>query len=78
MLIACLCVTEAATVFVPVSEPIPLPTFSDKVATNLPPIFKDITTLGKTPTEKDMLLLASITILSGAFPEVFAIYDDMR
>ena len=55
-----------------------LPTFSDKVATNLPPIFKDITTLGKTPTEKDMLLLASITILSGAFPEVFAIYDDMR
>lgn len=59
-------------------EPIPLPTFSDKVATNLPPIFKDITTLGKTPTEKDMLLLASITILSGAFPEVFAIYDDMR
>ena len=59
-------------------DPIPLPTFSDKVATNLPPIFKDITTLGKTPTEKDMLLLASITILSGAFPEVFAIYDDMR
>lgn len=34
--------------------------------------------MGKTPTEKDMLLLASITILSGAFPEVFAIYDDMR
>ena len=59
-------------------EPIPLPTFSDKVAANLPPIFKDITNLGKTPTEKDMLLLASITILSGAFPEVFAIYDDMR
>lgn len=59
-------------------EAIPLPTFSNKVADNLPPIFKDITALGKTPTECDMLLLASITILSGAFPEVFAIYDEMR
>lgn len=59
-------------------ETIPLPTFSDKVADHLPPIFQDITALGKTPTERDMLLLASITILSGAFPEVFAIYDEMR
>lgn len=59
-------------------EAIPLPTFSDKVADHLPAIFQDITALGKTPTECDMLLLASITILSGAFPEFFAIYDDMR
>jgi len=55
-----------------------LPTFSDKLGTNLPPIFRDVKVLGKTPTEQDMLLLASITILSGVFPEVYAIYDDMR
>lgn len=56
----------------------PLPSFSSKVTDNLPPILQDIAALGKTPVEKDMLLLASITILSGVFPEVYAIYDDMR
>lgn len=59
-------------------ESAPLPTFSDKVKGHLPSIFEDITALGRTITEQDMLLLASITILSGAFPEVYAIYDDMR
>ena len=61
-----------------IPEDTPLPTFSDKVKGKLPPIFEDIAALGKTTTEQDMLLLASITILSGAFPEVYAIYDDMR
>ena len=61
-----------------VAEAIPLPTFCDKVTGSLPLIFKDISSLGKTLTEKDMLLLASITILSGVFPEVFAIYDSSK
>lgn len=61
-----------------VAEAIPLPTFCDKVTGALPVIFKDISDLGKTLTEKDMLLLASITILSGVFPEVFAIYDSSK
>jgi len=59
-------------------ESAPLPTFSDKVKGKLPLIFEDIAALGKTTIEQDMLLLASITILSGAFPEVFAIYDGQR
>lgn len=61
-----------------VAEAIPLPTFCDKVTGTLPLIFKDISSLGKTLTEKDMLLLASITILSGAFPEAYAIYDSSK
>lgn len=61
-----------------VAEAIPLPTFCDKITGSLPLIFKDISSLGKTLTEKDMLLLASITILSGVFPEVFAIYDSSK
>ena len=61
-----------------VAETIPLPTFCDKVTGSLPLIFKDISSLGKTLTEKDMLLLASITILSGAFPEAYAIYDSSK
>lgn len=61
-----------------VAEAIPLPTFCDKITGSLPLIFKDISSLGKTLTEKDMLLLASITILSGAFPEVYAIYDSSK
>lgn len=61
-----------------VAEAIPLPTFCDKVTGSLPLIFRDISSLGKTLTEKDMLLLASITILSGAFPEAYAIYDSSK
>lgn len=61
-----------------VAEAIPLPTFCDKVTGSLPLIFKDISSLGKTLTEKDMLLLASITILGGAFPEAYAIYDSSK
>lgn len=61
-----------------VAEAIPLPTFCDKITGSLPLIFKDISSLGKTLTEKDMLLLASITILSGVFPEVYAIYDSSK
>lgn len=61
-----------------VAEAVPLPTFCDKVTGSLPLIFKDISSLGKTLTEKDMLLLASITILSGAFPEAYAIYDSSK
>lgn len=61
-----------------VAEAIPLPTFCDKVTGSLPLIFRDISSLGKTFTEKDMLLLASITILSGAFPEAYAIYDSSK
>ena len=61
-----------------VAEAIPLPTFCDKVTGSLPLIFRDISSLGKTLTEKDMLLLASITILSGAYPEAYAIYDSSK
>lgn len=61
-----------------VAEAIPLPTFCDKVTGSLPLIFRDISSLGKTLTDKDMLLLASITILSGAFPEAYAIYDSSK
>lgn len=61
-----------------VAEAIPLPTFCDKVTGHLPGILEDTSVLGKTLTEKDMLLLASITILSGAFPEVYAIYDNSK
>ena len=70
--------TAEAVVEHEVAEAIPLPTFCDKVTGSLPVIFKDISDLGKTFTEKDMLLLASITILSGIFPEVFAIYDSSK
>lgn len=57
---------------------IPLPTFSDKVNEDLPPILRDVTAQGKSSTEKDMLLLSAIALLSAVFPEVFAIYDNMR
>lgn len=70
--------TAEAEVEHEVAEAIPLPTFCDKVTGSLPLIFRDISSLGKTLTEKDMLLLASITILSGAFPEAYAIYDSSK
>ena len=61
-----------------VAETIPLPTFSEKVIGYLPDILKEVLFLGKTITEKDMLVLAALAVLSGAFPEVFAIYDNMK
>lgn len=70
--------TGEAGVEYELAEAIPLPTFCDKVTGHLPGILEDTSVLGKTLTEKDMLLLASITILSGAFPEVYAIYDNSK
>lgn len=70
--------TGEAGVEYELAEAIPLPTFCDKVTGHLPSILEDTSVLGKTLTEKDMLLLASITILSGAFPEVYAIYDNSK
>lgn len=61
-----------------VAETIPLPTFSDKIKNLLSPILVSAIVLGRTVTEKDMLLLGSLAALSGAFPEVFAIYDNMK
>lgn len=70
--------TGEAGVEYELAEAIPLPTFCDKVTGHLPGILEDTSVLGKTLTEKDMLLLASITILSGAFPEAYAIYDSSK
>ena len=61
-----------------VAETIPLPTFSDKIKNLLSPILVSAIVLGRTVTEKDMLLLGSLAALSVAFPEVFAIYDDFK
>ena len=61
-----------------VAETIPLPTFSDKIKNLLSPILVSAIVLGRTVTEKDMLLLGSLAALSVAFPEVFAIYDNMK
>lgn len=61
-----------------VAETIPLPTFSDKIKNLLSPILVSAIVLGRTVTEKDMLLLGSLAALSVAFPEVFAIYDGFK
>ncbi len=61
-----------------VAETIPLPTFSDKIKNLLSPILVSAIVLGRTVTEKDMLLLGSLAALSVAFPEVFAIYDSFK
>lgn len=61
-----------------VAETIPLPTFSDKIKNLLSPILVSAIVLGRTVTEKDMLLLGSLAALSVAFPEVFVIYDGFK
>lgn len=50
--------------------------FSPKVAGKLSKIFQDIASLGITPQQKDMLIFASLALLSGCFPEVWANYDN--
>ncbi len=50
--------------------------FSPKVAGKLSKIFRDIASLGITPQQKDMLIFASLALLSGCFPEVWANYDN--
>lgn len=53
-----------------------LPSFSDKVQSKLPAIFQDIAAQGNTIQQKDMLIFASLVLLSGCFPEVHANYDN--
>ena len=55
---------------------IALPSFSDKVQSMLPSIFQDIADQGNTIQQKDMLIFASLVLLSGCFPEVHANYDN--
>ncbi len=50
--------------------------FSPKVAGKLSKIFQDIASLGITAQQKDMLIFASLALLSGCFPEVWANYDN--
>lgn len=52
-----------------------LPSFSDQVLSKLPKIFQDIASQGSTILQKDMLIYASIVLMSGCFPEVWANYD---
>ncbi len=55
-----------------------LPTFADQVQSRLPQIFQDIADLGNTVRQKDMLLFASLVLMSGCFPEVWASYDQRQ
>lgn len=41
----------------------------------LPQVLKQITDLASTKEEKDLFLLGSLSCLSAAFPNVYAIYD---
>ena len=50
--------------------------FSPNVAGKLSKIFQDIASLGTTAQQKDMLIFASLALLSGCFPEVWASYDN--
>lgn len=50
--------------------------FSPNVAGKLSKIFQDIASLGTTAQQKDMLIFASLALLSGCFPEVWANYDN--
>lgn len=54
-------------------------TFSDKIPTDAwPPLFRDVS-LTQTDTEmKDCMLLGSMTILSGAMPNVYGVYGQHK
>lgn len=67
--------TEAKKESLIAPQDIALPTFSDKVQSLLPSIFQDIANQGNTVQQKDMLIFASLVLLSGCFPEVHACYD---
>lgn len=52
-----------------------LPQFSDIVYRNLPAPLKAISSMFDTPREKDIMLIGSITILSGVFKNIFGMYN---
>ncbi len=54
-------------------------TFSDKLKlSDLPPLLQDIAATQNLAEEVDTILLAALTLLSGAMPNVFGIYDRRR
>lgn len=54
-------------------------TFSDKINLNdLPPLLQDIAATQSDPEDMDSILLATLTILSGAMPSCYGLYDKRK
>ena len=56
----------------------PLPSFSDKVAANLPYFLQKVAEKGETPDETDVLLLGAIMVISACLPNVHGEYDGLE
>ena len=56
----------------------PLPSFSDKVAVNLPYFLQKVAEQGETPDETDVLVLGAITVISACLPNVHGEYDGLE
>lgn len=64
----------------PIKEPTTeeeLPQFSDAIFKELPEFFQETTKGAMAPKERDILLLGSLTTISGCLPNVYGIYDQL-
>lgn len=55
-----------------------LPTFPPEVYRHLPKFLQDVTESGTSYAERDSLLLGALTVISGALPRIYGVYDRMR
>ena len=53
----------------------PLPTFSQMISSDLPPIMKRIIADSSSDVDADILILGSLTVFSACIPNVYGVYD---
>ncbi|UFK97702.1 DUF3987 domain-containing protein [Kaistella faecalis] len=60
------------------SLPVQLPTFPESLFPQLPEFLKKVVAVSASDEERDILLLGSITAISGCLPKLFGIYDGRK
>lgn len=69
--------TESAETSSQTSDSMPAPSFSEEIRDNLPEFMKAVISRSDNEKEADILILGTLSVVSAALPNYYAVYDDV-